>query len=268
MAPTVGFRGVRPAVWADSTRVRSLNIRSLKMKKTLLATATLAAAVSLVLSAVASAHQKPKTRNDQKSDQRKPKVTKDLAGPAEGKSDTAMPALRFKMKDIDGKVRDLADGHGKVILMVNTASRCGLTPQYADIEKLYRKYKDDGFAVWAFPANNFGGQEPGSNEQIKAFCKQEYSVTFPVFAKVSVKGKDQCDLFKYLTAAEAVHEFGGDIRWNFNKFLISRSGEVIGRFEPRVKPLDEKVTAAIKKALAAPAPDKSHEKSGKPKNPR
>ena len=242
------------------------------MKNTLLATVTLAVTASLFLSAAAPANQKPKTRNDQKTDQRKPKSTKGSTGPTEGKSDTDMPALRFKMKDIDGKVRDLADGRGKVILMVNTASRCGLTPQYADIEKLYRKYKDDGFAVWAFPANNFGGQEPGSNKQIKAFCKEKYSVTFPVFAKVSVKGTDQCDLFKYLTAPEAGHEFGGQIRWNFNKFLISRSGEVIGRFEPRVKPLDEKVTAAIEKALAAPAPDKSHEKSddkpGKPENPR
>ena len=222
------------------------------MKKTLLATATLAAAVSLVLSAVASAHQKPKTRNDEKADQRKPKVNKGLAGPADGKSDTAMPALRFKMKDIDGKVRDLADGHGKVILIVNTASRCGLTPQYADIEKLYRKYKDDGFSVWAFPANNFGGQEPGSDKQIKAFCKEEYSVTFPVFAKVSVKGDDQCPIYKFLTNYPD-EKIAGDIRWNFVKFLVGRDGKVIARFGTRTVPESDEVVAAIEKALAAKA---------------
>jgi len=170
----------------------------------------------------------------------------------------AMPALRFKMKDIDGGDRDLREFGGNVILIVNTASECGLTPQYEGLEKVYEEKKDQGFTLLAFPANNFGGQEPGTDEQIKKFCTEtKYSVTFPLFSKVSVKGEDKCELFSYLTSKDAGHDHGGEIRWNFNKFLIGRTGEVIGRFSPMTKPSDGKLIKAVDEALAAPIPEGS-----------
>jgi len=120
-----------------------------------------------------------------------------------------MPALQFKMDDIEGKEQDLRQYHGNVILMVNVASKCGLTPQYDELQKLYDKYHDQGFEILGFPANNFLGQEPGSDEEIKQFCRKNYGVTFPMFSKISVKGKDKCDLYKYLTDKKADHEHGG-----------------------------------------------------------
>ncbi|MBX3395243.1 MAG: glutathione peroxidase [Phycisphaerae bacterium] len=161
------------------------------------------------------------------------------------------------MKDIDGKEQDLVQYYGNVVLMVNVASRCGLTPQYEQLEAVYRKYAERGFVILAFPANNFLGQEPESNDKIKQFCTSKYSVTFPMFAKVSVKGNDICDLYKYLTAMKAGHEYGGEIEWNFGKFLIGRNGQIVDRFSPRTKPDAEKVIEAIEKALAAPVPEDS-----------
>jgi len=149
------------------------------------------------------------------------------------------------MTTIDGKPAPLSQFKGKVVLVVNVASRCGLTPQYAGLEKLYRKYKDRGFVVVGVPANNFGGQEPGTNEEIAEFCKRTYDVTFPMMAKVSVKGDDMHPLYKFLTAAK-----GGDIRWNFTKFLVGKDGRVLERFEPRVDPDAPEVVAAIERALA------------------
>lgn len=151
----------------------------------------------------------------------------------------------FTMTTIDGKPAPLSQFKGKVVLVVNVASRCGLTPQYAGLEALYRKYKDRGFVVVGVPANNFGGQEPGSNEEIAEFCKRTYDVTFPMMAKVSVKGDDMHPLYKHLTATK-----GGDIRWNFTKFLVGKDGRVIERFEPRVEPAAPEVAAAIERALA------------------
>lgn len=151
----------------------------------------------------------------------------------------------FTMTTIDGKPAPLSQFKGKVVLVVNVASRCGLTPQYAGLEKLYRKYKDRGFVVVGVPANNFGGQEPGTNEEIAEFCKRTYDVTFPMMAKVSVKGDDMHPLYKFLTAAK-----GGDIRWNFTKFLVGKDGRVLERFEPRVDPDAPEVVAAIERALA------------------
>ena len=130
----------------------------------------------------------------------------------------------FTMKDIDGKDVKLETYKGKVALIVNTASQCGYTPQYEGLEKIYGKYKDQGFVVLGFPANNFGGQEPGTNAEIKEFCTLKYKTTFPVFAKISVKGEDQHPLYKYLTSAETNPKFAGDIKWNFNKFLIDKIG--------------------------------------------
>lgn len=158
--------------------------------------------------------------------------------------------LDFKMKDIDGKDVRLNKYKGKVLMVVNTASKCGYTPQYEGLEAIYRKYNQQGFYVLGFPANNFGGQEPGTAEEIKEFCTTKYKVTFPMFAKVSVKGEDQDPMYKFLTGKETNPEFAGDITWNFNKFLVDRSGKVIARFSSKDTPESEKVVAAIEKELS------------------
>ena len=157
----------------------------------------------------------------------------------------------FTIKDIDGKDVKLAKYSGNVLLVVNTASQCGYTPQYAGLQATFDKYKDKGFYVLGFPANNFGGQEPGSNEEIKDFCESKYKVTFPMFAKISVKGEDQDPLYRYLTSKETNPEFAGDITWNFNKFLVDRHGKIVARFTSKDTPEGEAVTAAIEKYLAA-----------------
>jgi glutathione peroxidase len=159
-------------------------------------------------------------------------------------------ALDFKVKDIDGKEVDLVSYKGKVILMLNVASKCGNTPQYAALETMYTKYKSKGFVVMGFPANNFGGQEPGSEMDIKAFCEETYKVDFPLFSKVSVKGADQAPLFKYLTAQESKPLSKGDIRWNFEKFLINKQGKLVNRFGDKVKPDDKTIVDAVEAALA------------------
>ena len=158
-------------------------------------------------------------------------------------------ALSFTVKDIDGKDVDLSSYKGKVILLLNVASKCGNTPQYAGLEKLYAKYKDKGFVVMGFPANNFGGQEPGTNAEIKEFCTATYQVEFPMFAKVSVKGADIAPLFKYLTAQDCQPLSKGDIAWNFEKFLIGKDGKLIGRFANRTQPDDPAIISAIETAL-------------------
>jgi len=144
------------------------------------------------------------------------------------------------LKSIDGKPLNLAKYKGKKILIVNTASECGFTPQYAELEKLSKQYKDK-LVVIGFPANNFGGQEPGADLQIKEFCQKNYGVTFPLASKLSVKGEDIDPMFKYLTTAENP-DFTGDIKWNFEKFLIDENGKLIHRFRSAVKPLSEELT--------------------------
>jgi glutathione peroxidase len=153
------------------------------------------------------------------------------------------------LKDIDGKDTSLKDYAGKVLLVVNVASRCGNTPQYAGLETLQQKYKDKGFTVLGFPCNDFGAQEPGSNTQIKEFCSKTYDVTFPMFDKLHVKGPEQHPLYKELSGKQA--PFPGDVKWNFGKFLVGRDGKIIKRFEPGVKPESPQVTQAIETALAA-----------------
>jgi glutathione peroxidase len=155
----------------------------------------------------------------------------------------------FSLKDIDHKQVSLSQYRGEVVIIVNVASRCGFTPQYEGLQKLYLKYKDQGFVILGFPANNFGGQEPGSDEEIKTFCSAKYSVTFPIFSKISVKGEDIHPLYKLLTSKETDPEFGGDIKWNFSKFLLDKNGKVIARFEPAVKPESDQVNQAVEKAL-------------------
>ena len=153
--------------------------------------------------------------------------------------------LDFKVKDIDGKDYDLAQLKGKVVLIVNVASRCGYTPQYKGLESLYEADKDKGLVIVGFPANNFKGQEPGTNEEIKAFCSSKYNVSFPMMSKISVKGDDIHPIYKQLTDAK------GQVTWNFNKFLIGKDGKLIEHFDSKVKPDDAKLTGAIDKALSA-----------------
>lgn len=153
------------------------------------------------------------------------------------------------LKDIDGKETSLKAYDGKVVLVVNVASKCGLTPQYEALEKLYRQYKDKGLVIVGFPCNDFLGQEPGSAEEIKTFCSTKYNVTFPLMAKLHVKGSEQHPLYAALTGKEA--KFPGDIEWNFGKFLLGKNGEVLHRFTPKTKPDDGSVVAAIEAALGA-----------------
>ncbi|MCU0645539.1 MAG: glutathione peroxidase [bacterium] len=157
----------------------------------------------------------------------------------------------FTVKDIDGKDVKLEQFKGKAILIVNVASKCGFTSQYEGLQKVYSQYKDRGFVILGFPANNFLGQEPGTNEEIKQFCSLNYNVTFPMFSKISVKGKDIDPLYKFLTEKETNPEFSGDISWNFNKFLVDPEGKIVARFGSRAKPESEEVIQAIEKVLTS-----------------
>jgi glutathione peroxidase len=167
---------------------------------------------------------------------------------AEDKKDKTV--YDFTMKDIDGKPADLSQYKGKVALVVNVASKCGNTPQYKNMEAIYEKYKDKGFEILAFPANEFGKQEPGTNAQIKEFCTSTYNTQFPLFSKIVVKGDGQAPLYQYLTSTDANAKTAGDIKWNFTKFLVSKDGKVVARFEPKVKPDEPEVIEAIEKELA------------------
>jgi len=157
----------------------------------------------------------------------------------------------FTMKDIDGKDIKLNQYKGDVVMIVNTASKCGYTPQYEGLEKIYEKYKDKGFVILGFPANNFGGQAPGAEKEIKEFCTLKYHVSFPMFSKISVKGEDQHPLYSFLTNKESDPEFAGDITWNFNKFLVDKKGTIVARFSSKDTPESDTVTAAIEKYLTA-----------------
>jgi len=155
----------------------------------------------------------------------------------------------FTMNDIEGKAVGLSQYRGQVVLIVNVASKCGFTKQYAGLQQLYEKYKGQGFVILGFPANNFFGQEPGTDIEIKTFCSTKFNVTFPMFSKISVKGKDMHPLYQYLTSPEENGEFGKKIKWNFNKFLIGKDGETIAYFPSKVKPLDSAIVEALEKAL-------------------
>lgn len=164
----------------------------------------------------------------------------------------ALPAASiydYTLNSIDGKPTPLSEFKGKVVMLVNVASRCGYTPQYAGLESLYKKHKDQGFVIVGIPANNFGSQEPGTNAEIKTFCSSKYNVTFPMMAKVSVKGSDKAPLYEYLTSQHANPKSGGEIQWNFTKFLIGRDGQIVQRFEPAVTPDDPELNKAVEKAL-------------------
>ena len=155
----------------------------------------------------------------------------------------------FAVKDIDGREVPLADYRGQVLLVVNVASKCGFTRQYAGLEKLYQAHKDRGLAVLGFPANDFLGQEPGTEAEIKSFCSLTYGVTFPMFSKISVKGKAIHPLYAFLTSMETNPDFAGAITWNFNKFLVGRDGKILGRYGSRTEPDDPALVAAVERAL-------------------
>ena len=175
------------------------------------------------------------------------------AGAAEG-VEPVQSIHEFTMTDIDGREVALSDYREQVLLVVNVASKCGFTRQYAGLEKLYQAYKDRVFAVLGFPANNFMGQEPGTEAEIKSFCTLTYGVTFPMFAKISVKGKTIHPLYAFLIDKKLHPEHGGAISWNFNKFLIGKDGRVLGRYGSRTEPDDPDLAAAIAAALTVPAP--------------
>jgi glutathione peroxidase len=163
-------------------------------------------------------------------------------------ADSAHGVFAFEVRTMTDSGQSLGDFRGKALLIVNTASRCGFTPQYRSLEALYERFQRRGFEVLAFPANNFLGQEPGTNAEIRQFCTAEYHTTFPLFAKISVKGGDIAPLYHYLT-----HESGfpGDIPWNFTKFLVAPDGRVVARFGPNTDPLDSTLTSKLETILPA-----------------
>jgi len=171
------------------------------------------------------------------------------AGVAVAAGGLAKNVLDFSLQSIDGQETALSQFQGKVLLLVNTASKCGLTPQYKALEAIYKKYRDQGLVILGFPANNFLGQEPGTDQEIKEFCLLNYGVSFPMFSKISVRGRDIHPLYKFLVEKETNPKFAGKISWNFTKFLVDRQGDVIARFEPKQVPDDPQVIAAIEKAL-------------------
>ena len=157
--------------------------------------------------------------------------------------------LDFTVNNIEGTGTPLTKYKGSVLLIVNVASKCGYTPQYKDLEVLYRKYKQCGFAILAFPANNFGGQEPGTNAEIKHFCQRTYDVTFDLYSKLSVKGKDQHPLYAFITSPSTNPRYAGDVAWNFQKYLVDRKGTIIGKFAPSIEPLSKELISAVEAAL-------------------
>jgi len=163
-----------------------------------------------------------------------------------------LAVLQFKMRSLAGEEIDLVQYQGTVLLIVNVASECGYTPQYKGLQALYARYAQDGFAVLGFPCNQFGQQEPGTADQIAAFCSRRYSVTFPMFEKVDVNGKNQCGLYKYLTSQDTSAPLSGPIQWNFEKFLVARDGQVVTRFQSSVAPESKPLVEAIERELAKP----------------
>ena len=171
-----------------------------------------------------------------------------LAAPGSAKEGDVVSFYDLSANALDGTPHKLSEYKGKVVLVVNVASFCGFTKQYSALEALYRKYKDKGFVILGFPANNFGSQEPGTDAEIKTFCTSKYDVTFDMFSKISVKGDDQHPFYKYLTNDTG---FNGDIEWNFTKFLVDKNGTVVARYKSKIVPNDEQVTRKIEELLSA-----------------
>lgn len=169
---------------------------------------------------------------------------------ADEKKTDVPPSLAFQMKDLDGKPVDLAKYKGKVVLFVNVASKCGYTKQYEGLQKLFEKYESKGLVVVGVPCNQFGGQEAGSNKEIREFCTSKYQVTFDMLDKVEVNGDNACDLYKYLTTQQTAPLPAGKVKWNFEKFVVNRDGKVVGRFSSAVTPENDELVALIEKSLA------------------
>ncbi|MGI9515841.1 MAG: glutathione peroxidase [Pirellulaceae bacterium] len=163
----------------------------------------------------------------------------------------APTALNFTMQTIEGEDKVLGDYLGQVVVVVNVASRCGLTPQYEKLQSLHEKYSEQGLAILGFPCNQFAEQEPGSNEEIATFCRDNYNVGFDMFSKIDVNGDDSCELYQHLRSLEIEPAGTGDIKWNFEKFVLDREGNVIARFGPRTDPMSDEFVAAIEKALGS-----------------
>jgi glutathione peroxidase len=177
-------------------------------------------------------------------------MAKDSGGNMENKEPLKEKSLyEFTLKGIDGSEMKMDQFRGKAVLIVNVASECGYTPQYEGLQKIYTKYKDQNFTIVGFPANNFGAQEPGSNEEIQTFCKKRYGVSFPLSTKISVKGSDKHPFYRFLTEKETDPEFAGEIKWNFNKFLVDKNGKIVARFDSGDEPESDKVITAIEQAL-------------------
>lgn len=173
-----------------------------------------------------------------------------LVGPAVAQGEKKVSGvLKFKVKSLDGKTVDLSKYKGKVVMIVNVASECGLTPQYKGLQALHDKYADKGLAILGFPSNDFGKQEPGTEAEISTFCKKNYGVKFDMFSKVGITGKDKAPLYDFLTSKATNPKHGGTVKWNFTKFLIGRDGRIIARFEPAVEPESDDVQNAIRKEL-------------------
>lgn len=164
-----------------------------------------------------------------------------VAAPASAQDNDSKTFHDFKVETISGQTLDLSTFEGKKVMVVNTASKCGLTPQYEALEELYQKYADQGFVVIGFPANNFNNQEPGTNEEIMEFCESNYQVSFPMMSKISVKGEDQAPLYQWLTQKENNGKLDAEVSWNFQKFLIDEQGQLVDYLPPRESPLSEKV---------------------------
>ncbi len=193
------------------------------------------------------AKPEPAPQPEERPGEKTPEPIKpDAVKPEPAKVDAYM--LAFKVKDIDGQEKSLEDFKGKVVVIVNVASKCGLTPQYKGLEALYQSKKDAGLVILGFPANNFAGQEPSSESEIKEFCSTKYSVTFPMFSKVSVKGPDAHALYKKLAAQPA--PIGGEPDWNFTKYIVDRKGNAVAHFQARTKPDDAEFLKTIENLLA------------------
>jgi glutathione peroxidase len=168
--------------------------------------------------------------------------------PSKGSKQMNQSVLDFTMNTIDGKAVKLSSYRGKVLLIVNTASECGFTPQYEGLQKLYEMYRDRGLRILAFPANDFGKQEPGTNAMIKNFCSTAFHTTFDLFEKIVVKGRDQHPLYKFITSDSA---YAGEVKWNFQKYLVDRSGKISGRYLSAVEPMSAEFRSAVEKLLSA-----------------
>ena len=172
-----------------------------------------------------------------------------LVNIAQAKEAPMTSLYQIQVNRITGETIPLSEYEGKVLLIVNTASKCGFTKQYDGLQKLYETYQDSGLVVLGFPSNDFLKQEPGTNEEIQTFCRLNFGVTFPMFEKINVKGKDQHPLYQFLTSEKTDPEFSGNISWNFNKFLIARDGQIVDRFGSKTEPLDKDVVGAVEREL-------------------